>query len=843
MMQIIRTNESIVEKIKSTEWHQDWNGPFPLLDVSMGNESYITTIPEQFGKTVSPLFLTYKEGIASAWLPLKQYEKLGTEMARRTLDIGYLEQWIAKFKKAADEVFTVIRKDPEHFLTELDDFCALYQYYSAYQVATKAAFNFLPLDADPRTRALLEEGRRYSETMYTESVEMFSKVAERIASAHKGHTKELVLMMTVDELRDYLKSSTLPGVNELAERHICSGIYWDTNGVRVLPASTIKKIEKAWRSTFDGKLLKGTSAYKGRVKGTCHVVWNYKNATLEKGEILVTGMTDPNFVPLMQKAAAIITDGGGMLSHAAIMARELGTPCIIGTKFATQVLHDGDLVEVDADNGVVNILQRDASHKEMAKRESAFTQMREREYAIAPYYWISIVNTSLALEKLYKINAGTSRQVFSNGRATSVFSDESFKVQAAQIAHGLLHDEQYFSKIKRAEEESNKKARALTRRYDTVVLHQMPFKRLMKMAIHLRDAFVAYDSSGMNAWFTGGDEFKSQLLKTLPISEEMLNTVAVPRTMTHVSRMEFDVLSAAVKGDTSDTTMRRLAKKYFWIPFGYEGPVVWDAEYFKNLVREKMLDQEKVRAALQEIGTRRKRVREESAKIMREHVRDARHLHGINVLRAITQWTDDRKFVDFQIFYQYDRILKEIAERFSVTREELKYLFTHELLLLEKDLNSIIEQARWRMNHECMVIGYKGTVRIATQEELDFVKKHTFRGDTNVTSFSGVVGCVGEQTIYRARVKVMLSPKEHAKIHEGEFLVTAMTSPNFLPAMKTALGFITDEGGVTSHAAIIAREMNKPSIIGTKVATKILKDGDLVEVDTEEGIVTILDRA
>ena len=61
--------------------------------------------------------------------------------------------------------------------------------------------------------------------------------------------------------------------------------------------------------------------------------------------------------------------------------------------------------------------------------------------------------------------------------------------------------------------------------------------------------------------------------------------------------------------------------------------------------------------------------------------------------------------------------------------------------------------------------------------------------------------------------------------------------------MEKASAFVTDEGGMLCHAAIIAREMNKPCIVGTKSATKILKDGDLVEVDANAGIVKILKKA
>ncbi len=70
-----------------------------------------------------------------------------------------------------------------------------------------------------------------------------------------------------------------------------------------------------------------------------------------------------------------------------------------------------------------------------------------------------------------------------------------------------------------------------------------------------------------------------------------------------------------------------------------------------------------------------------------------------------------------------------------------------------------------------------------------------------------------------------------------------MTRPDYLPAMKKASAFVTDEGGITCHAAIVAREMKKPCIVGTKIATKILKDGDEVEVDANAGMIRVLKRA
>ncbi len=94
----------------------------------------------------------------------------------------------------------------------------------------------------------------------------------------------------------------------------------------------------------------------------------------------------------------------------------------------------------------------------------------------------------------------------------------------------------------------------------------------------------------------------------------------------------------------------------------------------------------------------------------------------------------------------------------------------------------------------------------------------------------------------RGRVRVISSIKYLDEVQEGDILVASMTMPKYLPAMKKATAFVTDEGGITCHAAIIAREMKKPCIIGTKIATQILKDGDVVEVDADNGIVKILGK-
>jgi phosphohistidine swiveling domain-containing protein len=100
---------------------------------------------------------------------------------------------------------------------------------------------------------------------------------------------------------------------------------------------------------------------------------------------------------------------------------------------------------------------------------------------------------------------------------------------------------------------------------------------------------------------------------------------------------------------------------------------------------------------------------------------------------------------------------------------------------------------------------------------------------------SGQVACSGKAI---GRAKIVLDPrKESAEFFEGDILITSMTRPEYLSLMSRAAAFVTDEGGISCHAAIISREMRKPCIIGTKIATKMFKSGDLIEVDADKGII------
>lgn len=111
--------------------------------------------------------------------------------------------------------------------------------------------------------------------------------------------------------------------------------------------------------------------------------------------------------------------------------------------------------------------------------------------------------------------------------------------------------------------------------------------------------------------------------------------------------------------------------------------------------------------------------------------------------------------------------------------------------------------------------------------------------DGKITEIKGIVGSVG---LARGKVRIVQSASGPDVFEEGDILVANVTSPDFVPVMKKSGAIVVDEGGILCHAAIIARELQKPCVVNTKVATKVLKNNDYIEVDARKGIITILNE-
>lgn len=129
-------------------------------------------------------------------------------------------------------------------------------------------------------------------------------------------------------------------------------VRWCDRGIRFVEES--RRLIRATAVSGDRQQLQGQTGHPGRVRGTVRVVASdHDLRRVKPGEIIVSMYAKPAFAQILNKMAGLVTDHGGTISHAAILARENNIPCIIGTKAATKVFKTGDRVEVDATKGIV----------------------------------------------------------------------------------------------------------------------------------------------------------------------------------------------------------------------------------------------------------------------------------------------------------------------------------------------------------------------------------------------------------------------------------------------------------------------------------------------------------
>ena len=264
-------------------------------------------------------------------------------------------------RREADKVFSFLKShSPETVhLKDYDDFWNIVGSYYLPHLSVKYIVDYLSKEELEKFLPVLEEARLYAEPVFREIENFVEKLAEATAVS-TGYSKELLLCVLKDEWRNYFKTGAEPDRRALEARLKKSALVFDKGSWRVYADEEVVEAERIIFTHTPSDEMIGQIAYRGKTSGRVKIVWNPSEsaASFKSGDILVTGMTRPEFLPLMKKAAAFVTDAGGILSHAAIVAREMKKPCIIGTKIATKVLKDGDVVEVDADKGVVKIIKR-----------------------------------------------------------------------------------------------------------------------------------------------------------------------------------------------------------------------------------------------------------------------------------------------------------------------------------------------------------------------------------------------------------------------------------------------------------------------------------------------------
>ena len=265
-------------------------------------------------------------------------------------DLGFASKAAESFRKKIAPIYEILEREAALGKAELGDFAEkardAWPWFEAVWWFIDALDEKGQKDSDEMN--LLQDARKYGE-LFSNCCSVIRKSIEANYPAHKKYVDVMLLQEAV--------SGKIPS-QDVLEKRLEHYFYTDD---KLFVGETKEAIEQKYGISIESGNepqaiveFTGRCAFPGKAVGKIRkIIDRSQNAFFERGEILLSPTTQPDFLPSMYKAAAIISDEGGLISHAAIIARELRKPCIIGTKIAFDALKDGDLVEVDAEKGIV----------------------------------------------------------------------------------------------------------------------------------------------------------------------------------------------------------------------------------------------------------------------------------------------------------------------------------------------------------------------------------------------------------------------------------------------------------------------------------------------------------
>lgn len=368
----------------------------------------------------------------------------------------------------------------------------------------------------------------------------------------------------------------------------------------------------------------------------------------------------------------------------------------------------------------------------------------------------------------------------------------------------------------------------------------------------LFELFSDFNKTNLNFWVDGflpelsnwGGEkiLREEVMEKYPDNSiEILEKLGAPKDSSFFQKEEVEFLQLKfIKNKKEfDKKLENHQKKYYWLRNSYCFTEVLEKDYFKEELSK--INIKIANKKIAEIKNHGRNVTKEKNKLIRKYKISREIIEIAEKLTHCIVWQDFRKKFIFISNHIITKMLQEISQRKKISFKELCYYCPNEIKeLLTKD-KKIAATERYAgffiyYNEKKNLIWYS-----SGKKAVDLVKPFIeIKIDKRIKEFKGLVVSRGKNEIIKGKVKILYTPRNLTKMKEGDILVASMTSPDFITAMRKASAILTDEGGMTCHAAIVSRELKIPCLVSTKIATKILKDGDLVEVDANKGVVRIL---
>jgi len=301
--------------------------------------------------------------------------------------------------------------------------------------------------------------------------------------------------------------------------------------------------------------------------------------------------------------------------------------------------------------------------------------------------------------------------------------------------------------------------------------------------------------------------------------DHLVASLAKPNQNLLAANEEKDLLGIRNYNGVKEELIRKHAKKYGWL----HTTLFLGEPYSEQEIIEKLKNSPKKFEKSTEIKINFEKDDGELIKLFQEviYYRTAR-LEWLNIA-----------------CYKIRPLINKIADSLGLTYEEVIYSLTDELLAwLKGDGKPDRGKIKERIDKYALISDGDFACKLFTGRKVaDLAQIFRRRKSEKNSEIKGLIACPGIAT---GRATVVADRTDLYKVSDGDIMIAKLTTPDFVVAMRKAAGIVTDLGGMTSHAAIVSRELKIPCIVGTKNATQVLKDGEMVQVDADKGVVSIL---
>ncbi|MFH1426626.1 MAG: PEP-utilizing enzyme [Candidatus Kerfeldbacteria bacterium] len=396
-----------------------------------------------------------------------------------------------------------------------------------------------------------------------------------------------------------------------------------------------------------------------------------------------------------------------------------------------------------------------------------------------------------------------------------------------------------------------------------IVSHTGKWSRKQLLEQYSRLLSLAVDSVRWGFWIENVDvytnnELPKKMAEVLPDMDSterstLTVTMCTPLIVSFMEEYRIDKYHVILnyRNELNEPTER--AKKavqsfhmqYRYISVNYGGsPPLTEEDIWREILEDAATHtDEELKQEIDDIEDKIDRVAAQQSALEEQHQFPMDLLDDFTIIRSIGAWMDERKESMVKTSFAIWTILGAIADTTGIPKSELEWYTVEEIKALLRDDTCIPAEQIQERNHNSVIAsefdGKEGSdITFFTGSEADELSALLNAGNTDV--LEGIVASAPDAAgaVFAGTVQIV-TDIEKEDFEAGNILVTSMTRPDFMPLMKKAAAIITNEGGMTCHAAIVARELGIPCIIGTKYATETLRNGDTAAMNMETGEITI----